>query len=68
MKNTNPKWYYDEKQIGLDYIDPKIAVKYDNHYRKFRNFKAEAEEVVNKLEIASKDTVLDFGCGTGVLP
>jgi putative AdoMet-dependent methyltransferase len=62
---TIPKWYYDEKQIGLDYLDQKIAGKYDIQHLKFRNFKVEAEDVVNKLEITSKDTVLDFGCGTG---
>ena len=63
--NTNPNWYYDEKRIGMDYLDPKIAVKYDNQHLKFRNFKTEAEDVLDKLQITSKDTVLDFGCGTG---
>ena len=63
--DTNPHWYYDEKRIGMDYLDPKIAVKYDNQHLKFRNFKTEAEDVLDKLQITSKDTVLDFGCGTG---
>jgi len=62
---TNPSWYYNEKQIGMDYLDPKIAGKYNNQHLKFRNFKAESEDVLNKLGITSKDTVLDFGCGTG---
>lgn len=62
---TNPKWYYDEKQIGMDYLDSKIAGNYDEQHQKFRNFKAEAEDVVNRLDITTKDTVLDFGCGTG---
>jgi len=62
---TNPKWYFDEKEIGLDYLDPKIAGKYDDQHQKFRNFEEEAEDVIKRLNITSKDTVLDFGCGTG---
>jgi len=61
----NPKWYYNEKQAGVDYLDPKIAEKYDENHAKFRNFKEEAEQIVNKLEITAEDIVLDFGCGTG---
>jgi putative AdoMet-dependent methyltransferase len=64
MENI-PKWYYDEKQIGLDYLDPEIAGNYDDQHQKFRNFEAEAEQIVNRLKITSKDTLLDFGCGTG---
>ena len=60
-----PKWYYIEKQAGVDYLDPKIAEKYDENHAKFRNFKEEAEQIVNRLEITPEDTVLDFGCGTG---
>jgi len=61
----NPKWYYNEKQSGVDYLDPKIAEEYDNEHMKFRNFKKETEDIVKKLEITPEDTVLDFGCGTG---
>jgi putative AdoMet-dependent methyltransferase len=59
------KWYYDEKQIGMDYLDPKIAEEYDAQHQKFRNFKDEAKEIVKRLEITPEDVVLDFGCGTG---
>lgn len=61
----NPEWYYDEKQSGVDYLDPQIAEEYDKHHQKFRNFKEEAKDIVNKLEITPEDIVLDFGCGTG---
>ncbi|MBI5680312.1 MAG: methyltransferase domain-containing protein [Methanobacterium sp.] len=60
-----PKWYYEEKQIGVDYLDSKIAEKYDDEHQKFRDFNAEAQDVVDKLEITEEDIVLDFGCGTG---
>lgn len=62
---TNPKWYYDEKQSGVDYSDPKIAEEYDNEHMKFRNFKEETKDIVKKLEITPEDIILDFGCGTG---
>lgn len=61
----NPKWYYKEKQIGVNYLDSKIAEKYDDNHQKFRDFKSEAQDVVDKLEITEEDVVLDFGCGTG---
>lgn len=60
-----PQWYYEEKQIGVDYLDPEIAGEYDAEHAKFRNFKTETEDIINKLEITKDDTVLDFGCGTG---
>lgn len=61
----NPKWYYDEKQVGVDYLDPKIAEEYDNQHVKFRNFEDEAKDIINKLGITPEDIILDFGCGTG---
>jgi ubiquinone/menaquinone biosynthesis C-methylase UbiE len=64
MKN-NPSWYFSEKQIGVDYSDSEITKKYDNQHQKFRDFQAEAEDMVGKLEITEEDVVLDFGCGTG---
>ncbi len=62
---TNPKWYYVEKQSGVDYLDPKIAYEYDKEHQKFRNFEEESEIIAKKLNITPDDTVLDFGCGTG---
>lgn len=64
MKN-NPRWYYHEKQSGVDYQDPEIAQEYDNEHQKFRNFEEEAQLIVKKLNITPDDTVLDSGCGTG---
>lgn len=64
MKN-NPEWYYVEKQSGVDYLDPEIAIKYDNEHEKFRNFEDETIQIVQMLGVTPNDTVLDFGCGTG---
>ncbi len=61
----NPDWYFKEKQIGVDYLDSKIAGEYDKEHQSFRNFKAEAEDILEKLKITEEDVVLDFGCGTG---
>ncbi|BDZ70467.1 class I SAM-dependent methyltransferase [Methanobacterium petrolearium] len=62
---TNPNWYYEEKTPGVDYLNPKIAQKYDAEHQKFRNFKEESEHIVQVMEITPEDTVMDFGCGTG---
>jgi cyclopropane fatty-acyl-phospholipid synthase-like methyltransferase len=64
MKN-NPNWYYEEKQPGVDYLDPEIAQTYDDEHQKFRNFPEEAKKIVQVLGIKPDDTVIDFGCGTG---
>ena len=64
---TNPAWYFTEKQIGVDYLDSKIAEDYDNQHQSFRNFEAEAKDMVEKLKITKEDVVLDFGCGTGAI-
>lgn len=61
----NPEWYFEEKQIGVDYLDQEVAEGYDHQHEKFRDFKKEAMDVRGKLNITSEDTVLDFGCGTG---
>lgn len=64
---TNPTWYFTEKQIGVDYLDSKIAEDYDNQHQSFRNFEAEAKDMVEKLKITKEDLVLDLGCGTGAI-
>jgi putative AdoMet-dependent methyltransferase len=63
----NPAWYYEEKQIGVDYLDSEIAGEYDDQHEKFRDFKREAADIADKLEISEEDVVLDFGCGTGAI-
>jgi ubiquinone/menaquinone biosynthesis C-methylase UbiE len=62
-----PEWFFEEKQIGVDYLDKKIAEKYDDQHQSFRNFEAEASDVLNKLKITEDDIIIDFGCGTGAI-
>lgn len=62
----NPIWFYEEKQAGINYLDPKVAENYDIQHQKFRDFKKEAEFIVQMLDITSEDTVIDFACGRGV--
>jgi ubiquinone/menaquinone biosynthesis C-methylase UbiE len=57
--------YFEEEQIGVDYLDPEVADNYDEQHAQFRDFKKEAQDVIDQLNIKSEDTVLDFGCGTG---
>ncbi len=64
---TVPDWFFEEKQIGVDYLNEKIAEKYDDQHQSFRNFEAEASDVLNKLKITENDIIIDFGCGTGAI-
>lgn len=59
-----PEWYYNEKQSGVDYSNPEIVREYDNQHQ-FRDFVEETKGIVHRLNIKPKDTVLEFGCGTG---
>jgi ubiquinone/menaquinone biosynthesis C-methylase UbiE len=61
-----PKWQYDEfKYCGVDFSDPAEVELYEKNHQQMRNFKREARNIINLLEIDKKDTVIDFGCGTG---
>lgn len=44
----------------MDYLDSEIAGDYDNQHQSFRDFEAEAEDMVEKLKITREDVVLDF--------
>ncbi len=60
----NPKWYYNEKQSGVDYLNPGIAREYDDQHQ-FRNFEEETQVIIRRLNVKPGDTALEFGCGTG---
>ncbi len=59
-------WQYNEiKQVGTDYQDLKHVKKYDDKMLKFRNYKAEAESIINLTNLKKNHTVIDLGAGTG---
>ncbi len=59
-------WTYDEFiQKGTDFTDIKQVETYDNKMLKFRNYKQEAESILNILNVNSSDTLLEIGTGTG---
>ncbi len=61
-----PEWQYDEfKQCGIDFSDPAEVERYDKRHRRTRDFKQETQGILDLLAINDKDTVIDFGCGTG---
>ena len=61
-----PKWQYDEfKHCGVDFANPAEVESYEETHRNMRDFKKETQDVIKAVEISSKDTVIDFGCGTG---
>ena len=60
----NPEWYYNEKQSGVDYLNPEIAREYDDQHQ-FRNFEEETQVIIRRLNVKPGDTALEFGCGTG---
>ena len=66
VKMDRPGWFYDElRHVGVDYDDPAQVAVYDQRHRKFRDYRKDAEAVVQRLGLATGDTVVDLGCGTG---
>lgn len=62
----NNKWYFDEfTQVGTDYTDINKVKVYDDKMQKFRNYKEEAEIILNKFNVNSNDVILEIGTGTG---
>ena len=63
---AGPKWQYDErKSCGVNYSSILSTWFYDRRHLKFRDFKAESEEIVAILGLRNNATVIDMGCGTG---
>lgn len=64
--NDDSAWQYDEfSQIGKDYADPDEAGNYDASHATFRDPVAEANAVLDRLDVAADACLIDFGCGTG---
>jgi ubiquinone/menaquinone biosynthesis C-methylase UbiE len=59
-------WYFDEtKMAGVDYCSKQLAMTYDGIHQKFRDYRAEAEEIKTLLGINENSIVMDMGAGTG---
>ncbi len=61
-----PAWHYDElRHPGVDYNDPSQVAVYDERHRRFRDYRRDAEAVIERLGVKPEDTILDMGAGTG---
>ncbi len=62
----DPGWRYNEwKPCGVNYNSVLCAMSYDIHHGQFRDYQKESEEIISLLDLASDQTVMDMGCGTG---
>lgn len=65
-KNDKVSWQYDEfKQVGTDYGSEAEVDIYDARHGEFRDVEAESISVLDSLKINERDTLIDFGSGTG---
>lgn len=63
---VTPPWQFNEHiQVGKDYADIEIALRYDARHAKFRDLDREAEEVLARLEPTPESVLVDIGAGTG---
>jgi putative AdoMet-dependent methyltransferase len=60
------KWQYNEmKPCGVNFNSIGRAWLYDKSHQRFRDYKAESEEIIALLGLDANRTVIDMGCGTG---
>jgi ubiquinone/menaquinone biosynthesis C-methylase UbiE len=61
-----PAWRYDEtKPCGANFNNFFLARVYDTYHQMFRDYRREAEQIMESLDLPPAATVLDMGCGTG---
>ena len=61
-----PAWRYNErKPCGANFNNFILARVYDTYHQMFRDYRKEAEQIMERLGLAPTATVIDMGCGTG---
>ncbi len=61
------KWRYDEfEQVGKDYSSNNEVAVYEETHSTFRDLVLESNEFLDVLSVKAGESLIDFGCGTGV--
>ncbi|HSV97977.1 MAG TPA: class I SAM-dependent methyltransferase [Spirochaetota bacterium] len=64
--DTNVGWTYDEmKQVGTDYDSLERVREYDERMCALRDVSAEANAILDDLDLKNSDVLVEFGAGTG---
>lgn len=64
--DTSADWTYDEmKQVGTDYDSIERVREYDERMCALRDVGAEANAILNELDLKNEDVLVEFGAGTG---
>lgn len=61
-----PAWRYNEdKPCGANYNNFFLARLYDTYHQMFRDYRRQAQQIMELLDLGPSATVIDMGCGTG---
>lgn len=61
------EWRYNEFiQVGKDYNSREEVAVYEETHSRFRDLIQESNELLDSLAVKAGESLIDFGCGTGV--